>query len=390
MKLDPQQEKILANIQSSAEEILSVSHQIHQHPELGNQEKFASNLLAETLEAKGFSVERGFAEIPTAFCSRKGKGKPIVAFLAEYDALPSLGHACGHNVIAASALAAGIGLASIMDDIPGQVWVIGTPAEETAGAKVAMAEKGFLNEVDAAMMIHPFDGNYMLTHSLALSARQVSFYGKPSHAAAVPWEGINALDALILAFNNLKALQQQLRPDARLNGIISKGGEAPNIIPEYAEGRFYLRAGSRDYLDQIMMKFTACVEAAALAIGCRFDISKFEEDFDEMVNNLPLAERMRDYMVEILGSTPFKEAPEHFGSIDMGNVSHVTPAFHVMIDITEGNPIYPHTREFALSADSSFANGALLRAGKGMALTGYDILTKPEFVSKIQEEFRRN
>jgi len=391
MKLDTLQEKILAHIQTSADEILSISHKIHQHPELGNQEKFASNLLSEKLESYGFSVERGYADIPTAFCAHKGSAsKPVVAYLAEYDALPSIGHACGHNVIATSALAAGIGLGAVLNEISGQVWVVGTPAEETAGAKVVMVEKGCFNAVDAVMMIHPFDGNYMLIDSLALSARQASFYGKPAHAAAAPWEGINALDAIILAFNNINALRQQIQSDARLNGIISKGGEAPNIIPEYTEGRFYLRAKRRDTLDSLVEKFRICIEAAALATGCRFEISKFEEDFDEMVNNTTMAERMRDYMVEVLGSSPFKRAPERFGSSDIGNVSQVAPAIHVMIDITEGKSILPHTREFAQAADSTFANSALLRAGKGMALTGYDILTKPEFLSKIQEELRKH
>lgn len=388
MELDALQERILTAIQTNAEQILSVSHQIHEKPELGNQEFFASGLLTDTLKAHGFSIEREYAGIPTAFCACKGSGdQPVVAFLAEFDALPSLGHACGHNIIASTALAAGIGLGSIVDEIPGQVRVVGTPAEESVGAKVSMVEMGCFEDVNAAMMIHPYNGNFTITNSLALSARQASFYGKPSHAAAFPWEGVNALDAMILTFNNINALRQQIQPDARIHGIISKGGEAPNIIPEHTEGRYYVRAKRRDYLDQLLGKFKSCVEAAALATGCSFEISSFEEDFDDMVNNLVMCERMRDYMVDVLGSTPFGHAPDHFGSIDMGNVSHVVPSFHVLIDIVDGKPLSPHTREFALAANSSYANSALLRAGKGMALTGYDILTKPEFLQKIQEEF---
>jgi amidohydrolase len=388
MKLNLYQERILLAVQSAAEQILSVSHQIHENPELGNQEVFASGLLEDTLEAHGFTVERGYAGIPTAFCACKGTGDgPVAAYLAEYDALPSLGHACGHNIIACTALAAGIGLGNIINDIPGQVRVVGTPAEETAGAKVTMVQKGCFKDIDVAMMIHPFSGNFMITNSLALSARQVSFYGKPSHAAASPWEGVNALDAMILTFNNLNALRQQIQPDARLHGIISKGGEAPNIIPEHTEGRFYIRAKRRDYLGFLLEKFTVCVEAAALATGCRFEITRFEEDFDDMLNNMALVERMRDYMIDVLGSTPFESTPDHFGSIDMGNVSHVVPAFHILIDITEGKTISPHTREFARAAVAPYANAALLRAGKGMALTGYDVLTKPEFFQKIREEF---
>ena len=316
MNPDLLQEKILTNIQSEAELILSISHQIHENPELGNQEYLASGLLTAILEAHGFSVDRGYAGIPTAFCACKGAGdRPVVAYLAEYDALPSLGHACGHNIIASTAIAAGIGLGDVINETPGQVRVIGTPAEETVGAKVSMVEKGCFEDVDVAMMIHPFSGNFMVTNSLALSARQVSFFGKPSHASAFPWEGINALDAMILTFNNINALRQQIQPDARLHGIISKGGEAPNIIPEHTEGRFYVRAKRRDYLDHLLEKFGVCVEAAALATGCRFEIAGFEEDFDDMVNNTVMAERMRDYMVDVLKSASFDYAPDHFGSI---------------------------------------------------------------------------
>lgn len=254
---------------------------------------------------------------------------------------------------------------------------------------MAMAEGGNFQGVDAAMMIHPHMGNFYATHSLALSAIQVSFYGKPSHAAAAPWEGVNALDALVLTFNNLNALRQQIQPDARLHGIITKGGDAPNIIPEYTQGRFYVRAMRRDYLNELLEKFRDCARAAAMATGCRVEFAKFEEDYDDMANNLTLAQRMRDYMVENLGAGPFEQAPDHFGSIDMGNVSHVVPAIHVLIDIANGESLSPHTREFALAAKTSYADEAILRAGKGLALTGYDLLTKAEFLGQARQEFER-
>jgi amidohydrolase len=387
MKLDAHQEKILAVVDAAAEQILSISHQIHERPELGNQEFFASGLLAETLEGHGFMVQRAFAEMPTAFCACKGSGEgPVVAFLAEYDALPEIGHGCGHNIIATSALAAGIGLGSVVEYVPGKVWVIGTPAEETAGAKVHMINGGYFEGVDAAIMIHPFSGNYMAAEALALSARKVAFYGRPSHAAAAPWEGVNALDALIMLFNSLNALRQQIRSDARIHGIITKGGSAPNIIPEHTEGLFYIRSKHRHYQDELLTKFRNCAQAAALATGCRFEIERFEEDFDNMVNNLPLAERMRDYMVEALGSGPFEHSPEHFGSSDIGNVSHVVPAIHLMIDIAQGEPCFPHTREFARAAVSPYADAAILRAGKGMALTGYDVFTKADLLQRARKQ----
>ncbi len=391
MKLDATQEKIMASIEAASDQVLVVSQQIHDHPELGNQEFFASSLLVQTLREYGFETETGFAGLETAFCARKGKpgSTPVVAFLAEYDALPEIGHACGHNIICTNALCAGIGLGSVMDQLEGQVWVVGTPAEETVGAKVIMAERGYFNGVDAALMIHPHMGNYYTTHALALTALKVEFHGKPSHAAAAPWEGVNALDAMLLTFNNINALRQQLKPDVRIHGIISKGGVAPNIIPEYTEGHFYVRAQQRVYLDEVVKKFYACGEAAAQATGCRVEFSKYEEDFDEMVNNLALAERMRDYLVDNLGSGPFEYAPDHFGSIDMGNVSHVVPGIHVLIDIADGQVLSPHTRPFCDAAATPYAGQAMLRAGKALALTGYDVITHPDFLQQVRSEFER-
>jgi len=391
VKLDTTQEKIKESIDAASDQVLNVSHQIHDHPELGNQEFFASGLLVQALREHGFEVETGFAGLETAFCARKGKpdSKPVVAFLAEYDALPEIGHACGHNLICTSALSAGIGLGSVIDQLQGQVRVVGTPAEETVGAKVIMAERGYFNGVDAALMIHPHTGNFYTTHSLALTALKVEFFGKSSHAAAAPWEGVNALDAMLLTFNNINALRQQLKPDVRIHGVISKGGDAPNIIPEYTEGHFYVRAQQRVYLDEVVKKFYACGEAAAQATGCRVEFSKYEEDFDEMVNNLALAERVRDYLVENLDSGPFEYTPEHFGSIDMGNVSHVMPAVHVLIDIANGQNLSPHTRPFCDAAATPYAGQAMLRAGKALALTGYDVITHPGILQQARTEFEQ-
>jgi amidohydrolase len=389
MEFTAQQDQIVGAIDGIADQILDVSHQVHNHPELGNQEFFASALLMQTLLAHGFEVEKGFAGMETAFCARKGKAgsKPIVAFLAEYDALPEIGHACGHNIICTSALSAGIGLGSVVEELDGQVWVIGTPAEETAGAKVSMADRGYFSTVDAALMIHPHTGNYYVTHALALTAIKIEFFGRPSHAAAAPWEGVNALDAMLLTFNNINALRQQLKPDVRIHGVISKGGDAPNIIPEHTEGHFYVRARQRIYLNEVLQKFHACAEAAAQATGCEVKFSKYEEDFDEMVNNQTMAERVRDYLVDCLDSGPFEYAPDHFGSIDMGNVSQVTPGIHVLIDIADGQTLSPHTRPFCLAAATPYADQAILRAGKALALTGYDLLSQPEFLGKVREEF---
>jgi len=388
MDITSQHTKIITAIDAAADLIFAISHQIHAQPEIAYQEFFASKLLADTLESFGFQVERGIAAIPTAFRASKGSPDgPRVAFLAEYDALPELGHACGHNIIAASALSAGIGLGAIVDDLPGQVLVIGTPAEETSGAKVEMVKLGIFNDVNAALMVHPFAGNYTLTEALALDAIQVEYFGAPAHASVAPWEGKNALDALVLLFTSLNALRQQIKPDARIHGIITHGGVAPNIIPEYTAGRFYLRARRRAYLNELVEKFHACVQAAAAATGTRAETSHFESSFDDIVNNVTLAQRMTDYMSQSLGAGSFNTKPDSSGSTDMGDVSHVVPGAHLNIDITNGQKFLPHTREFCVAAASAYADQAILRAGKGLALTGYDFLHDPEFRAAARAEF---
>ena len=395
MELNTLQNKIVEAINAHAETILSVSHQVHDHPEMGYQEIFASGLLADTLEGMGFAVERGYAALTTAFRARKGRSRGAhVAFLAEYDALPGIGHACGHNIICSSALAAGIGLGAVIEHLPedvsGEVSVIGTPAEETDGAKVTMVDKNAFQDLDAALMIHPHENNYYLTESLAIDAWEVEFFGQPSHAAAAPWVGKNALDAMILTFTNINALRQQIRPDARIHGVITNGGAAPNIIPDHTVANFYVRARQRQYLTKLVEQFKACVQAAAIATDTRCELRQYENSFDDMLNNNLLAERIRDYFVNNLDSKPFQRAPDHFGSVDMGNVSHVVPAVHVLVDVADGKPLSPHTTEFANAVVTPFADAAILRAGKALALTGYDVLVDASFRRQIKAEFAAN
>jgi amidohydrolase len=395
MELSILQNTIVESIDSKADVILSASHQIHDHPELSYQERFASGLLADTLEDLGFIVERGYAGMPTAFRARKGNPAGAhVAFLAEYDALPGIGHACGHNMICSAALAAGIGLGALIDKLggetSGEVSVIGTPAEETDGGKVAMVEKGAFQDLDAALMVHPLDGNYYIAEVLAMDSWEVEFFGKPAHAAAAPWDGKNALDALILTFTNINALRQQIHSDARIHGVILDGGVAPNIIPEYTRARFHIRAKKRADLDELVKLFKACVQAAALATSTLYKLHKYESSLDDMLNNTRMAERVRDYFVQALGSKPFQRAPDHFGSSDIGNVSHVVPAVHVFVQIAEEKSLLPHTTEFQIAAVTPYADAAILRAGKALALTGYDVLHDPSFLSDIKAEFAAN
>jgi len=395
MKLSSQQNKLVETIDAQADTIVSVSHQIHDHPEVGYQEVFASDLLANTLERRGFTVERGYAGIPTAFRARKGNANgPHVAFLAEYDALSGMGHACGHNMICSAALAAGIGLGAVIDRLPGEaigeVSVIGTPAEETDGGKVVMVERGAFRDLEAALMVHPLNDNYYLAETMAMDSWEVEFFGKSAHAASAPWDGKNALDALILTFTNINALRQQMQLDSRIHGVIIDGGVAPNIIPEHTRARFHVRAKQRQYLDELVASFKVCIQAAALASGTRFELHKYENSLDDMLNNILLAERMRDYFVQVLGSRPFKRSPDHFGSTDMGNVSHIVPAVHVFVAVADNGFLSPHTNEFRLAASTPFADATILRAGKVLALTAYDTLVDPQFLLAIHTEFAAN
>jgi len=391
-QLNPLQQKIIQTIETNKPGLLEVSHFIHSHPELGKMEIQASQKLTEALEARGFTVERGYVGIPTAFCARKKgkKGSPRVAFLAEYDALPEIGHACGHNLISTAALSAGIGLGEVIGDLDGEVWVIGTPAEETDGQKVNMVASGVFDQVDAALMFHAYEGNYSEVETLAMDAIEVEFFGRLAHAAAAPWDGLNALDAAILLFTNINALRQQMRTDGRIHGVIINGGAAPNIIPEYTRSRFYIRASKRAYLNELVEKFKACVHAAAQATGTRVEMRNYENSFDDMVTNVTIANRVRDYMVDSLGSGPFKRKPDSFGSADMGNVSQVVPSVHVMMDIANGKHIAPHTVEFREAACSPYADEAVLRAGKALALAGYDLLTDPSLLDSARQEFEKS
>jgi amidohydrolase len=390
MKLNARQTEVEKAVDAAREAIVGASTAIHEHPELGGEERFASDTLVALLEKNGFRVERGTAGIPTAFKATKGNGKARkVAFLAEYDALPEIGHGCGHNLISGAAVSAGIGLGAAVEalGLDAQVIVYGTPAEETNGAKVEMARKGVFDGLDAALMIHPNAGNYYLTESLALDALELEFFGKTAHAAAEPWEGRNALDAMILTFTAVNALRQQIRPDARIHGIITDGGAAPNVIPEHSEAHFYLRAARRDYLDELNAKFEACVKGAAAATGTSYKLKNYETSFDEMRNNETLAERVRDYFSGPLGGGAFKRSPESFGSIDMGNVSRVVPAVHVLIDIGEGKKLPGHTREFCAAAITPYAFDEMIRAGKALALAGLDIIEDSGFRDKAKAEF---
>jgi len=385
--------KIKENVDGFKDRLFSISDGMYEEPELGFQEFKSSMMLVTFLRESGFQVETGVAGMLTAFRAvKKGNnGGPTVAILAEYDALPEIGHGCGHNIIGTAACGAGAALASLMDEIGGTLVVLGTPAEEGAvdgaGGKVNMVEAGVFKEVDAAMMIHPSQQDSVMNTSNARVAMEISFKGKPAHAAGAPHEGINALDAAILTFNNWNALRQHVKPDVRIHGIITKGGVSPNIIPEYAEIRMYCRAEDMEYLKEVEAKVRKCAEGAALATGATVSFRYTAHTYSNLITNSVLAQAFADNLADLgrVVLPPVKRAGG--GSTDMGNVSHVVPSIHPYIAICKPGEATSHSREFAKATLTEMGHKGLLDGAKALAMTACDVLTNPELLAKIKAEF---
>jgi amidohydrolase len=375
-----------AVIQAHAKDLEALSLDIHAHPELNFREYHAHGLLAGFLERNGFTVARGAYEMPTAFCAVAGSGSPTVAVLCEYDALPEIGHACGHNLIAASGVAAGLALKETLGDGNGTVVVLGSPAEEGGGGKVFMIERGAFDGIDAAMMLHPSPNDGAWPTVNAIQTLEVEFFGRNAHAAARPHEGINALDAMIAAYNAVSMLRQQMTPDARVHGVITKGGVKPNIIPDHTAAEFYVRAADDAKLEDLKRRVLACFEGAATATGCRLEARWTGRPYSNLTTNAPLAECYVEN-ARLLGKTlPPRGAGASGGpSTDMGNVSHVVPSIHPMFAIpTEaGN----HTPGFTAAAATPEAHEAMRTAATALAMTALDVFMRPEVLEAARKDF---
>jgi amidohydrolase len=380
-------QKIVAAIDAAAGELTALARKIHATPEIAFQERQASAWLAETLERHGFRTQRGIADLETAFRAETGgTGRgPTVAILAEYDALPEIGHACGHNLICTAALGAGIGLAAVRDQLPGRVLVLGTPAEEGGGGKVIMLERGAFAGVDAAMMFHP--AGYTLSERPSLASYRLSlkFLGKAAHAAAKPDEGINALDAMIQTFSAIGLLRQQLRDDTRVHGIITYGGAAPNIIPDRAEAVFTCRAADTGYAKKVLDRVIGCAEGASTATGAKLEYA-VRKGYNAIKPNHTLAATFSGHLATL--GFPLDTAPERprMGSTDMGDISQVLPSIHPYVSIGP-KALGGHTIEFREAALSEKGFTAMLAAAKAMALTGYDLLSQPELMARVRRDF---
>jgi amidohydrolase len=373
-----------------AGELETLSRKIHDHPELGYQEVQACGWLCEFLESKGFHVERGVGGVPTAFrATVKGAGDgPTVAIMCEYDALPSIGHACGHNIIATSGAGAGAALAAVRAKLPaGRIQVIGTPAEEGGGGKVKLIRAGVFQGVDCAMMIHGFDRTILHQDLLGIVRTDFEYAGKAAHAAADPWVGVNALDACIQTFNAVSMLRQQVRPDCRIHGIIVNGGAAANIIPEYAKATFYVRAPRIDTMWELHRRVVACAEGAARAAGAKLTVTQQEMVYEPLKRNQTLLDLFAANM-RGAGLVEGEAVPDRLGSSDVGNVSQVLPTIQPMVaSAPTGMAI--HTRDFVDAAVQHLAHAGMLAAAKTMAMTAYDLLADPARVRAAKEEFAR-
>lgn len=354
-------------------ELCEISDFIYHNPELGNEEYKAAEKLTSFLQEHDFDIETEFLGIKTAFRATYDSNKegPIIGYLCEYDALPEIGHGCGHNMIGAMSAGAGVILSKVLNEIGGKIIVYGTPAEETNGAKVIFAEQGVFDELDVAMMVHPSDKTIESGTSMALYPLQFTYTGKTAHAASCPQEGINALNSVIQLFNGIDALRQHVTPDVRIHGIITNGGVAANIVPDKAVAQFYFRASTKEILDDVLVKVKNIAQGAALMTGSKLEMTRYELPNDNLKTNKSLSEAFSKNL-RTLGIKNIYEAKDT-GSSDIGNVSQKTPTIHPYIGISNFN-VTGHSVNMADATITPFAHERLLIGTLALVYTGYDVL----------------
>lgn len=387
-------------VDASRQELRHICLDIHAHPELNYQEHHAAQLLSDTLERHGFAVERGIGGVETAFSAvlqgRSGDG-PTIAILAEYDALPDVGHGCGHNLIATTAVGAGLGIQANLEMLPGRVVVLGTPAEEGGGGKIRLLEAGVFNDVDVVLSSHPSSNRTFVptdiplseSWSLAMVGYRYAYHGKAAHAAAAPEAGVNALNAVIHLFTGIDALRQHLREDVRIHGIISDGGKAPNVVPDFAAANFMLRCRDREYLSEVVVdKVRQVAEGAALITGARLEVSPFYPFYENVLPNGVLAGAIRDNASKVnLRIDELVLGRRGSGaSTDFGNVSQVIPAFEMRYAVSD-EPVASHSTEMCTVSASEAAFAQAITVAKVLALTAGDLLTNRVLLEKAQADF---
>lgn len=380
-------------VEDRLEKYKEIAKNIHDKPEVSNYEFFACQTLSEKLKEEGFEVKVDVAGHRTGFDARYKSEKPgpVVVFYAEYDALAGLGHGCGHNLFGATSSLAGVALKEVIDQVGGEVRVYGTPGEEggeNGSAKGSFVDKGFFDDVDFSLGAHPAYNHGATSVSLGVAPVDVEFFGKSAHAAASPEEGINALDAVISVFNNVNAVRQHLSSDVRIHGIITDGGLAPNVVPDYAKARFYLRARYKPTLEDLYDKFENIVKAAALATGAEYKFGLFQNWVDNTVPT-PLFDQVYEEVLKSYGQefTP-RDIYKAGGSSDVGNISQVVPVIQPQISISD-TPITGHTIEFKEAAKSDKGLESIGLGAKVLAQTALELILNPEKLKKIKDQHKR-
>ena len=388
-------------VESLREELVGISLDIHSHPEINFEEHYSAKLLADALEQHGFKVERGVGGVETAFRGtiEGGKGDgPTIALLAEYDALPDVGHGCGHNLIAISNLGAGLGIKAVMESMPGRLVVLGTPAEEGGGGKVRMLAAGVFEDIDITLSSHPSSNVTIIpteipineSWSLAMVGFRYAYHGKSAHAAVMPEAGINALNAVVHLFTGIDAMRQHLREDTRIHGIITDGGKAANVVPEFAAANFMLRCRDREYLKVIVEKVKQVAEGAALLTGARLEILPADPLYENVIPNATMAKVARANAEAIgmhLDTLPAGRRQGGSASTDFGNVSQVVPSFAMTFSISE-EPVPGHSLLLAAAAKTPLANDNAISVAKILGLTACELLSNPDLVAAVREEFK--
>jgi amidohydrolase len=384
-------ERLAAEIDKRADVLIDASHQIHAHPELCYEEHFAHDLLTGLLETENIDVERGAFDLDTAFIARAGTNGPTIAVLCEYDALPGIGHACGHNIIGTAGLGAGIAAAMLAEETGGRVVILGTPAEEGGGGKELLVQRGALEGVDAAMMVHPAGADLARMDVIAIHQMKVRYHGQAAHAAAFPHKGRNALDAAVLGYMNVAALRQHIKPNERIHGIISNGGDKPNIVPQFAAAEWYVRSPTLKSLEKLKPRFLACLEAGAQAAACEMEIEWQDPAYADMVDNGTMLDLYSANAAStgrnLISST--EGGPQVVGSTDMGNVSYVVPSIHPMIKVAPAH-LSIHTPEFAEYTAGADGDAAVIDGAKALAMTVADLWLQPELLAQAKDEFARS
>ena len=368
-------ELLLKEGQNLKERLCEISEYIYHNPELGNEEFKAVEKLTSFLDEHNFKIEKEFLGLKTAFRAVYDSNKPglTVGYLCEYDALPEIGHGCGHNMIGTMSAGAGVILSKIVDKVGGRIIIYGTPAEETNGAKVIFAENGVFEELDAAMILHPSDKTTKSGTSMALYPLQFTYRGRTAHAAGCPQDGINALNSVIQLFNGIDALRQHVTPDVRMHGIITNGGVAANIVPDEAVAQFYFRAAKKETVMDVVEKVKKIAEGAALMTGATLEMERFELPYDNLETHENLSEAFNENL-RSLGITDIVENKD-FGSSDIGNVSQIVPTIHPNIGISNCR-VVGHSREMADATISESGHERLITGTLALAYTGYDVLTR--------------